>query len=116
MKTQKEVENYILQKAKEHEKAEDEWEYDDIEITSYREVIRFCLGKGFTLEKIDFDVFLNEINAEDDGFDCWYYFDKILEIVEQMDVDNELPYYVKHLHEFWENSFWPELFSDRIKR
>ncbi|MCD6337047.1 MAG: hypothetical protein J7M01_02295, partial [Candidatus Marinimicrobia bacterium] len=110
--------NYILQKAKEHEKAEDEWDYEDIEITSYRELMRFCISKGFTLEEIDFDIFLNDIDDEDDvddvddvdeDFNCWGYFRQLLEIIEQMDANNELPADVKHLHDFWKNSFWPEV-------
>lgn len=89
--------------------------YEEIEISSYREVMKFCVGKGFTLEEFDFDIFLNGIDDDDvdqEDFNCWTYFHQLLELIEQNDAKNELPSYVKHLHNFWQKSLWPDIYGD----
>ena len=113
MKSLKELEEYIELRAKEH--AEDNSIYEWIEIDTYREIIKFCLGKGFTIDQIDFEVFLNGIDEENEEIedkDSWYYFDKIAEFIENVEDKNEIPSYVKHLHNFWVKAFWPEYKSE----
>lgn len=111
MKTLEELEKYIDSQAEEH--AKDDSLYELIEIDTYREIVRFYLKKGFYLDEIDFDVFLDGINYDDadnnlenDSRDGWYYFSKLLDIIEEMDSNNKLPAYVKHLHDYWKKSFF----------
>ena len=113
MKKIQELENYIKLKSEEHKNADDEFEYENSEITVYKEMMRFFLNEGFTLKGIDFNIFFNGIDFDDESnidadedMDSTYYFNKILETIEEMDGNNELPSYVKQLHDLWKKSFF----------
>lgn len=84
------MEKYIKFQAEEH--ADEDELYELIELCTYQEIMKYCLARGFIVENIDFDVFINGIDEENE------------------DIENKekVPSYVKHLHKFWFKGFWPE--------
>ena len=109
MKNIQEVEKYIQFQVEKH--AEDDSLYELIEIDTYREIIKFCLVEGFTIDLINFETFLNGIDEENEEIedkDSWYYFNAIQEFIEDIENKDKIPLYVKHLHDFWIKAFWPE--------
>jgi len=109
METIEELKEIICKKAKEHALAEDKWEYESIELDSFISIIQFLLAKGFEVEGIDFDVLLggyDEESNKDPDKDQWYYFEKILEIMEEMIAEDTLPLEAKHLYVFWRDTLW----------
>ena len=112
MKTEEELQIFICQKAKEHAAAEDEWEYESIEIETFRLIFRFFRANGFVLKDIDYDVLLDGYDEESDkdpDKSQWFYFEKSCEIMDEMLEKNELPPQVQQLYEFWFNSFWKRI-------
>ena len=109
MQSLKELEKYIELQGEAH--AEEDDDYELIEIDTYREIIRFSLAKGFTIDNINFEIFLDEADEEKENADekgCWNYFSAILEFVSNDEEKNEIPLYLKHLDGFFHKTFWPE--------
>ncbi len=109
MKNLKELEEYIESQAKEH--AEEDSLYEMLEVDTYVEIIIFCLNEGVTINQIDPAIYLTGIydeNEETGEKDFWYYYCGFMEFVENSEGKNEIPSYVKHLHDFYHKAFWPD--------
>ena len=113
MKNIQELEKYIKFQAEEH--ADEDELYELIELCTYQEIMKYCLARGFTVENIDFDFFINGIDEENEEIEdksSWYYFIAIQEFIEDIENKDKVPSYVKHLHDFWMKEFWPEYEKD----
>lgn len=104
MKSFEELEEYIKTQAIEHSAAEEEWEYDTIELETFREILIFAISEDFKVNNFNFDFIINGV-SEDDDKTIWDYMYELEDVMDEMADKNELPPKTMYLYNLWKKEF-----------
>jgi hypothetical protein len=105
MNNKEEVEDYIKTQAVKHRAAEEGFQYDIIELDTFRIILSFALSEGFEIDKEIADAVMNGA-ADDDEFTTWHYMHEAMETMDGLDAEGMLPTETSELYRSWVREFW----------
>jgi hypothetical protein len=105
--TSEEVKAFIQQQSVLHRTADESFEYEQIELDTFRAILRFALAEGFIADDETVRKTLEGVNLdpvqEDDEYTTWHYMYLLLE---QIDEEQTLSPKSAELLRFWKTEFW----------